>query len=527
MTRTTIRAGAVGLALMVGMSISALAQESPIPTIPADGNLDTTQIDNAIDAIEAREDLTEETRTQIVDELRRAESEILARIAAEGDAETFADAFDTAPLETARLRAQLDETSSGSIRREALGVRAGMTLGELEQLLAREAVVAASANTVLNEYESEVSAQQDRPANIRTRIGELRNSLDQLSATLNTPPAPGGNALLSAAQRLNIGLRREARRAELIRLEQELLSYDVRLELLRAERDSAEADATLARQRVELLQSIVNRERRIAARSAQLRAAEAELAAADKHPALREIAEGNLELTRELPATADEIERATTTLRDVETEIQELDQAMARSKQRLEIGGITQATGRLFVDARSNLPRYSEYRTQVRERRQTLSAVGLAQVRVEEERRDLTQLDDQLDAVMDRVSVDVTDADDRATLREEASELLRARRDLLAQASSSYRTFVRVLGDLDVAQRRLLETAGEYRQFLDENLIWIPNTAPIGVATLSRLPGIWRGWYHLLPGQGLPDRWSRLSSGNQSDSQSPCCSPGL
>ena len=456
--------------------------------MPADGTLETVQIDNAIDAIQARDDLTEETRTQIVDELRRAEAEILARISAEADAQTFSSAFETAPLETARLRAQLDENTGGTIRRESLGVRDGMTLGELEQLLARQAAVAASANTLLNEYESEVSAQQERPANIRARIGELRNSLDQLSAALNAAPASGGNALLAAAQRLNTGLRREARRAELARLEQELLSYDVRLELLRAERDSAEADANQARQRVELLQSIVNRERRTAARSAQVRAAEAELAAADKHPALREIAEGNLALTRELPATADEIERATSVLSEVEDEIQQLDQAMTRARQRLDIGGITQATGRLFVDERSNLPRYSDYRTQVRDRRQTLSRVGLAQVRVEEERRDLTPLDDRLELVMARVRADISDVDELETLQEEAAELLRARRDLLTQASSSYRTYVRVLGDLDVAQRQLLDTAAEYRQFLDRNLIWIPNTSPANVATLGRLP---------------------------------------
>ena len=488
MPRTRIRVGTLAWVLMLGASVVTLAQESPIPTISADGTLDTAQVENAINAIEAREDLTEETRTDIIDELRRAEAEILARLSAEADAETFASVFETAPLETARLRAQLDENTGSTIRRESLGVRNGMTLGELEQLLARQAAVAASANTLLNEYESEVSAQQDRPANIRARIGELRDSLDQLSASLNAAPTPGGNALLAAAQRLNTGLRREAHRAELIRLEQELLSYDVRLELLRAERDSAEADATQARQRVELLQSIVNRERRVAARSAQLRAAEAELDAADKHPALREIAEGNLDLTRELPATADEIERATSVLSDVESEIQQLDQAMTRSRQRLDIGGITQATGRLFVDERSNLPRYSDYRTQIRERRQTLSRVGLAQVRVEEERRDLTSLDERLDLVMTQVQADVSDADELATLREEALELLRARRELLAQASSSYRTFVRVLGDLDVAQRRLLETAGEYREFLDQNLIWIPNTEPVSAGTLTRLP---------------------------------------
>ncbi|MEM9335713.1 MAG: hypothetical protein AAGA33_12765, partial [Pseudomonadota bacterium] len=133
------------------------AQESPIPTVPAEGMLDTRQIDGAISAIDAREELTEQTRTEIIDELRKAEAEILARVAAETDAQTFADAFETAPLETARLRAELDESAGPEPQPSELGITSGMTLGELEQILARESAIAASATTVFNEYESEVT----------------------------------------------------------------------------------------------------------------------------------------------------------------------------------------------------------------------------------------------------------------------------------------------------------------------------------------------------------------------------------
>ncbi len=475
------------LTLLLATSGPLYGQESPIPTLPVEGTLETEQIESAIGAIEARDDLTEETRTEVVDELRKAEAEILARLAAEADAETFADAFATAPLETARLRAELDETSSAPPGLSALGVSDGMTLGELERILARESAIAASATTVFNEYEAEVTAQQERPTEIRARIGELQTTLDQLSALLNAPPATDANALLTAARRLNVELRRDARRAELIRLEQELLSYDVRLELLRAGRDDAEASMNQARQRVAILQSVVNRERREAARRAQLQAAEAELEAADKHPELAAIAAGNLDLTRELPTIADSIERATATLSSVQEEIQRLDQARTRARQRLDIGGVTQAIGRLFIDERRNLPRYSDYKTEVRERRKKLADIGLEQVRVEEERRELTPLEERLEAVIEAVSRDIVDADELGTIREEANELLRARRDLLSQASSTFRTFIRVLGDLDVAQRELIASTEDYRQFLDRNLIWIPNTSPVDATTFTNL----------------------------------------
>jgi potassium efflux system protein len=56
--------------------------------------------------------------------------------------------------------------------------------------------------------------------------------------------------------------------------------------------------------------------------------------------------------------------------------------------------------------------------------------------------------------------------------------LLRDRRELLVQADNNYSRYLQVLGDLDVAQRRLLDSASEYQDFLGENLLWIPS-API------------------------------------------------
>jgi len=473
----------VPLVCFLFLATNVVAQDSPIPHMPADGTLDIAQIETAREAINARDDLPDETRAQILDALREAESAVVARISAENDAEAFNAAFASAPLETARLRAALDEADFGTDT--DVDVDADSSLGELEQRLAEESASAATAQARLAELEFALAAQRERRTAIRSRITELQGILEQLSGLLNNPAPPAGNALLTDARRLSAALTRDARRAELIRLEQELLSYDVRFELLRARRDTAEASVDRARQRVDAVTAIVNDERQAEARRAQVEAAAAQLAAADRHPALREIAEGNLALTRELPFVADQIEVVTSTLSAVEAEIEQVEQAMARSQQRLDIGGITQATGRLFVEERRSLPRYSDYRSDLRDRRKTLSDIGLAQVRVEEERRELASIEDRVETVMELVRADVDDPAALDTIRSEANDLLKYRRELLAKASSAYRTYIRLLGDLDDAQKRLLLAADDYRSFLDEHLIWIPNTGPIGVDTFG------------------------------------------
>jgi potassium efflux system protein len=49
---------------------------------------------------------------------------------------------------------------------------------------------------------------------------------------------------------------------------------------------------------------------------------------------------------------------------------------------------------------------------------------------------------------------------------------------LLLQSENNYRNYLQVLGDLDIAQSRLLDSAEEYAVFLNKNLLWIPS-APV------------------------------------------------
>ncbi|MEL7450181.1 MAG: mechanosensitive ion channel domain-containing protein, partial [Pseudomonadota bacterium] len=153
----------------------------------------------------------------------------------------------------------------------------------------------------------------------------------------------------------------------------------------------------------------------------------------------------------------------------------------------LDVGGVNDVIGRFLVEERRNLPNVSQYRGDVRERRKVLTTIGLAQVRNDEQRRDITSIESYIETVMTEVAADVTDTDELAVVRGEVRELLRNRRDLLAQAAGTYTSYLRALGDLDVAQRQLLDTADEYRVFLDQNLIWIPSNAPVNLATLNDL----------------------------------------
>lgn len=490
------------LALLVSL---AFGQDPSISGIPVGTDVTVEQLESVITAIEAREGLEAKTRGQAIEQLRDAQAQIQNRKAAEAAAAAYAATLDTASAETESLRKELEESQPGTLTTESLGINDSATLSELDQRLAQETAELSAADSMLAELELQVEAEGRRPAAARERISQLRSSREALSAAINTPSAPGEPQVLADGRKLAAQMRRAAQGAEINMLEQELLSHAVRQDLLKAQRDATARSQLEASRRVELLREAVNTRRQAAAMFAQQAALAAELAAADKHPVVRTLAEGNANLTRRLPKLAADIERETTRLELTEAQVRDLEQRLARSQQRLEIGGLSRAIGLLLLEERRSLPQVSQERAQIRIRRKELAEIGLAQIQIQEQRRELTPLDSRVESLMQEVSVDVDDPAELAEIRGEVRLLLRDRRDLLLQAESDYRSYLQTLGDLDVAQRRLLGSAADYRNFLTQNLLWIPS-APV-VFT-----GEWRDIGPAAAWALSPDAWLKVGA---------------
>jgi potassium efflux system protein len=471
--------GITGLLIAVCLSISLVvkAQDISLSGIATDGSATAEQLESAIRSIEARDGFEEETRVKVLEQLRDAAAQLQNRLSAEAAAQAFTAALNEAPAESEALRKKLD-TEAAAPTLESFGVNESTNLVELEQVLTQEMAELAALESRLVELEARVETQEDRPAAARTRIDQLRRSREELAAVVDTPAAPGEPPILTEARIIAASLRRAAQGAEISRLEQELLSHGVRLTLLKAQRDVEARARVEGQRRVELLRGLVNEKRQAAAMTAQEAAVAAELASADKHPVVRALAEGNAGLTRELPAVTADIERVTALLDQIRREATDIEQRLARSRQRLEIAGLSRAIGQLLVEERRNLPQVSQYRAQVRARSSALAEIGLAQVRIQEQRREMTPLDARVEELMAEVANDVAGQEELDATRSEIRLLLQDRRELLAQADSTYRSYLQALGDLDVAQRRLLGAAAEYQGFLNQNLLWIPS-API------------------------------------------------
>jgi potassium efflux system protein len=472
-----------GILLSCGIGFAAIvqAQSLVIADVPTDGSATTEQVDALISSYEERNDLPEELQTQVLDRLRDARAQVGNYLAAEAASADFAAALDSAPAETAELRNALQRPAETDVSAESLGISERTPLSELEQLLAREQAALAAATADLTELEAQVATEEGRPSAARERIAALRESREELAEVISSDPAPGQSAQLVEASRLATTLRRLAQDAEIRKLDQELLSQPVRLDLLDARRDTAARTRLEMERRVGVIQAEVNQQRQAAALLAQQAAAAAELAAADKHPVVRGLAEGNAELTRELPTIVQDIERVTDELGLVETANRDLTERLARSRQRIDIGGLSRAIGQLLEEERRNLPQVARYRTAVRSRSRLLAEIGLAQLRIQEERRSLTPLEASVERRMAEIGNDDTPDQELDAIRDEVRLLLQDRRDLLAQAERTYTAYLQALADLDALQRELVDTASDYEKFLRQNQLWIPSAPILGL----------------------------------------------
>jgi potassium efflux system protein len=481
------RVAGITVVLVLALSAVAAHAQTVIPSAQGGEDVSIEQIDAAIAAVEAQEGLDDTARSRVTNQLRDARAQIQNRRAAEDAAREFEAALQTAPAQTEALLQELAQEPPPRATAERLGITDSMSLAELEQGLASELATLTTAEAELAELESRIQGEESRPEEIRRRISELRQADSDLQERVNAAPPANEPQLLTDARRLAARLRLEASSAEVTRLEQELLSRTARLGLLDARRDLAVRNVVAKRGRVSAWQTAVNERRQSSALLAQQEAVAAGLAAADAHPVVRAIATDNVELTRELPAIAEQIERATQASEQIEGQARQIEEDLARSRQRFEIGGVSQVVGRLFAEERRNLPQVSQFRSEVRERRRALASIGLAQVRIDEMRRNLTPLSARLESEMQVVATDVSSAAELASIEKQIRGLLQSRRELLSQAAATYTSYLRALGDLDVAQRRLLDAADEYKSFLDSNLLWIPNTSVINLQSLQNV----------------------------------------
>jgi potassium-dependent mechanosensitive channel len=468
------------LLLILCMSVPALAVSKP----PNPSKLLTLEAVQAkLEAVDKNKSLNDESREQVRNLLQLAINSLENTQQADEQATAFRQAIATAPKETRRLRAQIAQTPD-----KQADVK--LTTGAVPELMQRQEQLQAKLGelrTELEQLDNQLRVQRSRPSEARTQLATAQERRDGLAKDLKRQTSSPAIGPLADAQLTAIRAQQLAADAEVSMLEQELLSHDARIELLQAQRDLAAQTLPLSEAQEHALQDALTRQQKVAADQAQADARQAEQEALGKHAAVRHLAEQNAALGQEFAKTVDLLDKTNKSQEAAEAEAKQIEQDFQSTRQKYEIAGLSLALGQILREQRRKLPEIEYFQHDSKSRQQEVARVGLDALHIDEQRAAIKDSNQVLQTLMRRqVDADMPH-EERDKVESELRKLLQDQRGLLDNLANADTSYLRALGDIDFAQRRLIDNAQRYATFLDERLLWIPSAAPLGRLHLTNL----------------------------------------
>lgn len=464
------------LAALLFFPVSILAQDE---SDAAEQQTETELVNLKIAEIEASTTLGEETANILIDLYRRALTNFeRARVEQEA-ADSLAETIKTAPEELENVRGLIKKLRN-SDPGKGLNIADGAELG---QRLSDEKAKLIQAQEQLSTLRTQYTNQVARPNVARQRLGDARMEREVAVTEMNAPAPIGETSEITEARRWHLRSRAERLGAEVHKLEQEILTHQSRLALLEAKEEYAGLEVDRATVRTRTLEDTISGRRGAEAEQALQEAVMANQELASQYEAVSTLAAGNVELGDRLTQRSLETQEASEKRDSVVVLVSRLGEELNLTRNRLAIAGLNQAMGQLLIDQQRALPNLSALRKTTAERNKLVADVGLEQIEHGQQRRDLRDIDLYIDALVEDLPADAAES-----AREELRPLVESRRELVGQSIEASTRYLRILGELDMAQRQLTDAVRDYKKFLDSTLLWVRNTSPIRPDVFLSLP---------------------------------------
>lgn len=438
-----------------------------------------------------------------------------------------AEASDSTKAELVTLRQALSffenagASKSASTRYESQAENAPTVLKELEKELAAP-LVEFDKKALLNRSIDEIAPQleaaraqleaekqirngvdddalhrNERRQKIPAELAQLRERLSVLRA--DNSNKEGVESTLSARWlRLAEKAWLEARQVE---LDHEIRSYDARRELLRVRKQLAEKRVLQAERQLAVLDSVASSHRVKQAEDARRVAEDQKRKNANAHPAVIAVAEQNELMAAE---AADYSERGTSQAvkkQQIDSLLQRLKKSYDGAIEKVERVGLSDAIGLRLRNQRLHLPDARIHERSLKQRRVELGRTQLRRLEIEDVLLDLVDVQRE---VQRRLAPYVFKSDEeRDDVAATVETLLTQQKDdyapSLAKALDIY--FDQILVPLQEAEQALLEVTDEYREFIEERVLWVQSTHPLA---LSDVVALWGSIHWLLVNPAWP-----------------------
>ncbi len=468
------------------------AAPNPIPQPPANVGFNlqppnsTSELPNAwtLEAIENR--LTQlQANTELDTKIKETLIELYRQLAVEtkafADVEkvrqewtTFAEqaplaiAAEKERLALAKAAAEIAPSTSNS------NLNLGIELAELERKLQTLQSELQSVNSQRSKAEETINQRDKRRKEFPTLLATLREKIDQLDRSTNTPPNEALHPLIREAQIALLKVQRERAIAERLSIEQEQRAYDAENELWPIRRDEAQQRETLLKTETQRLSDVINKRRKL---GIELALAEAKSLRDSSPPVLHSLAESLLaraqswlELTRKRATLQSELAAAKLQFEQWNDRFQRMESRI-KPQPGQDLGGFNSWVGLILREQRKELPEPDLLRAQIRKHQNEMQIADSLIFDLEDRRADLTAIERDKNLIFAEIHGEPEEINDNIVLQ--TSEILEKESRMLSGMRAETDGYYNELLQLADSKEQLARLSEQYRNFIDQHILWI------------------------------------------------------
>ena len=456
-------------------SLVLAAHSDDLPTSANEELLTVEKIAAEIVAIDAVTDIDAETKKDLVDRLNKAAKWLQDEVDAARRKQEFDAQISGIPEALRLAREELAKPSHAA----QVDFPSNATVPLLEAKLAelRQQVEADEAISKIKDDEVEnrvkrISDISKQAIEVENRIADAKTQLAQLTSS----------DLASRIKQIEQKSRLRGRQQQLATLKAEQQRLEGITELLPMQRDLAKRSATSSKKLLQSWQTAVDSWRK---EESKRQAAEARRVAENSHPALKSLATKNAQIAEQRIQTAAGIERLAKTIKAIEESTSQYKLAFKELKEKVEHAGATSSTGVLLLKQRDELPPASQFQAQAAFVQQAMPDAHLKLLLLNQLSREMADPAEMAGEMLSSFSESLANYDQQQVL-EVVTGLLNDRRDFLSKAAIDQNTYLQDLNHLELANQALADQVREFRQYLDQRVMWIRSAEPMRVHDLKQ-----------------------------------------
>jgi potassium efflux system protein len=439
-----------------------------------------------IEAINTREGIDEATKSKLLSIYQAAEDNLNNIEKFKAQTEEYKQAIKQAPEQTKKLQKERDQALQ-KVSKQKLEDFNRIPVEELEQRLILEKGKISNLDEQIKKIESDLNLQNSRPQMIREETVAARQDLEAAQKKLEAPAGKTDKKLEVEARQVQLKTLIDSRTAELKMLDVEAISHPARVDLLKTQFQLLDLQKAALTPVVAAIETLTLDLRQQEAKQMQDALSQAEKAVAGKHVLIQESTRENIQFSRDLQEITAKIEQYTEQKAKVEAQSAEIETDFKSAEKKISLAGLSPALGKILREQRRDLSTQDEFKQQSQTIQSETAMTSLAQFKVEDKLKQLMDVDSRLRDMMIQQVDQALPVEKRMMIQAELRVLLNNQKELLNKLNVAYTTYLRTLGDFDFARQQMDTQAVKFATYLDERLLWVPSSEPIGFGYIADL----------------------------------------